>query len=226
MVEAKFNREEFIKENLPLVHSICRRFSGRGIEYDDLYQAGCMGLVKAVDAYDFERGFAFSTYAVPVIMGEVRRLFRDGGAVKVSRSIKELHFKILKANEILQQQLNREPTVNEIANYLEVDAVDVSEALCASQSTVSLTVENDDGISEMDLPIIDHQDEIGNKILIETAAKNLNDTERLLIKYRYFDLFTQSKTANLLNMTQVQVSRAEKKILSKMRQVIGENDKI
>ena len=185
-----------------------------------------MGLVKAVDAYDFERGFAFSTYAVPVIMGEVRRLFRDGGAVKVSRSIKELHFKILKANEILQQQLNREPTVNEIANYLEVDAVDVSEALCASQSTVSLTVENDDGISEMDLPTIDHQDEIGNKILIETAAKNLNDTERLLIKYRYFDLFTQSKTANLLNMTQVQVSRAEKKILSKMRQVIGENDKI
>ena len=78
MVEASISREEFIKENLGLVHSICRRFSGRGIEYDDLYQAGCMGLVKAVDAYDFDRGFAFSTYAVPVIMGEVRRLFRDG----------------------------------------------------------------------------------------------------------------------------------------------------
>ena len=224
MVEAKLSREEFIKENLGLVHSICRRFSGRGIEYDDLYQAGCMGLVKAFDAYDFELGFAFSTYAVPVIMGEVRRLFRDGGAVKVSRSIKELHFKILKANEILRQRLDREPTVNEIANHIGVDVSNVSEAICASQSTVSLTVENDDGISEMDLPIIDHQDEISNKILIETAAKNLNDTERLIIKYRYFDLFTQSKTANLLNMTQVQVSRAEKKILLKMRQVIGEND--
>ncbi len=224
MVETKLGREEFIKENLPLVHSICRRFSGRGIEYDDLYQAGCMGLVKAVDAYDSELGFAFSTYAVPVIMGEVRRLFRDGGAVKVSRSIKELNFKIVRANEILQQQLNREPTVNEIANYLGVDASDVSEALCASQSTVSLTVENDDGVSEMDLPIIDHQDEINNKIIIETAAKGLNDTERLIIKYRYFDLLTQSKTAALLNMTQVQVSRAEKRILLKMRQTIGEND--
>lgn len=224
MVEAKINREEFIKENLGLVHSICRRFSGRGIEYDDLYQAGCVGLVKAVDAYDFDLGFAFSTYAVPVIMGEVRRLFRDGGAVKVSRSIKELNFKILKANELLRQQLDREPTVSEIANYLKVDAADVSEAICASQATVSLTVENDDGISEIDLPIIDHQDEINNKILIETATKNLSDTERLIIKYRYFDLFTQSKTASILNMSQVQVSRAEKKILLKMRQIIGKND--
>ena len=224
MVETKLGREEFIKENLGLVHSICRRFSGRGIEYDDLYQAGCMGLIKAVDAYDFELGYAFSTYAVPVIMGEVRRLFRDGGAVKVSRSIKELNFKILRANEILQQQLNREPTVNEIAKHLGVDVSDVSEALCASQTTVSLTVESEDGVSEMDLPIIDHQDEINNKILIETAAKRLNNTERMIIKYRYFDLLTQSKTAALLNMTQVQVSRAEKRILLKMRQTIGEND--
>ncbi len=223
MVELKLNREEFIKENLGLVHSICRRFAGRGIEYDDLYQAGCMGLVKAVDAYDLDRGFAFSTYAVPVIMGEVRRLFRDGGAVKVSRSIKELNYKIVKANELLRQQLNREPTVSEIANHLGVNALDVSEALCASQATVSLTVENDDGISEIDLPTVDHQDEINNKILIEMATQKLTKTERLIIKYRYFDLFTQSKTAKLLNMSQVQISRSEKKILLKMRQTIGDN---
>lgn len=223
MVEVKSGREEFIKENLGLVHSICRRFAGRGIEYDDLYQAGCMGLVKAVDAYDLERGFAFSTYAVPVIMGEVRRLFRDGGAVKVSRSIKELNYKIVKANELLRQQLNREPTVSEIANYLGVNVLDVSEALCASQATVSLTVENDDGISEMDLPTVDHQEEINNKILIEMATQKLTETERLIIKYRYFDLFTQSKTAKLLNMSQVQISRSEKKILLKMRQAIGDN---
>lgn len=222
MVKAKTNREEFIKENLGLVHSVCKRFSGRGIEYDDLYQAGCMGLVKAVDAYDFELGFAFSTYAVPVIMGEVRRLFRDGGAVKVSRSIKELNFKIIRANEILQQNFNREPTVNEIANYLGVSAENVSEAICASQATVSLTVENDGEITEIDLPTIDHQDEIYNKILIENASKSLTETERLIIKYRYFDLFTQSKTAKILNMTQVQISRAEKKILLKMRQAISE----
>ena len=106
MVKAEINREEFIKQNLGLVHSICRRFAGRGLEYDDLYQAGCMGLVKAVDAYDFERGFAFSTYAVPVIMGEVRRLSRDGGAVKGSRSIKELNQKIIKVNE-LHNNLNK-----------------------------------------------------------------------------------------------------------------------
>ena len=223
MVEVKSSREEFIKENLGLVHSICRRFAGRGIEYDDLYQAGCMGLVKAVDAYELERGFAFSTYAVPVIMGEVRRLFRDGGAVKVSRSIKELNYKIVKVNELLRQQLNREPTVSEIANYLGVNALDVSEALCASQATVSLTVENDDGISEMDLPTVDHQEEINNKILIEMATQKLTETERLIIKYRYFDLFTQSKTAKLLNMSQVQISRSEKKILLKMRQAIGDN---
>lgn len=224
MVKAEINREEFIKQNLGLVHSICRRFAGRGLEYDDLYQAGCMGLVKAVDAYDFERGFAFSTYAVPVIMGEVRRLFRDGGAIKVSRSIKELNQKIIKVNELLRQQLNREPTVNEIANKLGVDVSDVSEALCASQTTVSLTVENDDGISEIDLPTIDHQEVIDNKIIIESAAKKLSETERLILKYRYFDLLTQGKTAKKLNMTQVQVSRAEKKILQKMRQAIGKID--
>lgn len=224
MVKAEINREEFIKQNLGLVHSICRRFAGRGLEYDDLYQAGCMGLVKAVDAYDFERGFAFSTYAVPVIMGEVRRLFRDGGAVKVSRSIKELNQKIIKVNELLRQQLNREPTVNEIANKLGVNVSDISEAICASQATVSLTVENDDGISEIDLPTIDHQEVIDNKIIIESAAKKLSETERLILKYRYFDLLTQGKTAKKLNMTQVQVSRAEKKILQKMRQAIGKID--
>lgn len=224
MVKAEINREEFIKQNLGLVHSICRRFAGRGLEYDDLYQAGCIGLVKAVDAYDFERGFAFSTYAVPVIMGEVRRLFRDGGAVKVSRSIKELNQKIIKVNELLRQQLNREPTVNEIANKLGVNVSDVSEAICASQATVSLTVENDDGISEIDLPTIDHQEVIDNKIIIESAAKKLSETERLILKYRYFDLLTQGKTAKKLNMTQVQVSRAEKKILQKMRQAIGKID--
>ncbi len=221
MAEALLNREEFITENLPLVHSICRRFSGRGVEYDDLYQAGCIGLIKAVDAFDVDRGFAFSTYAVPVIMGEVRRLFRDGGAVKVSRGVKELYLKVVKANEILQQSLNREPTISEIAEFLRVEANDVSEALCASQAIVSLTVEKDSGISEMDLPVIDHQEEINNKIIIEAAAKGLTEKERLIIKYRYFDLLTQSKTARLLNMTQVQVSRAEKRILLKMRHIIG-----
>ena len=221
MVEAAISREEFIKENFGLVHSICRRFSGRGIEYDDLYQAGCIGLIKAVDAFDESRGFAFSTYAVPVIMGEVRRIFRDGGAVKVSRSVKELNLKIIKANEALSQKYSREPTVNEIAEFLNVLPEEISEAICASQSTVSLTVQGDDGIREMDLPTIDHQSEINNKVLIESAAKELDENERLILKYRYYDLLTQNKTAKILNMSQVQVSRAEKRILDKMRHIIG-----
>ena len=221
MVEAAISREEFIKNNLGLVHSICRRFTGRGIEYDDLYQAGCIGLIKAVDAFDESRGFAFSTYAVPVIMGEVRRIFRDGGAVKVSRSVKELNLKIIKANEALSQMYIREPTVNEIAEFLNVLPEEISEAICASQSTVSLTVQGDDGIREMDLPTIDHQSEINNKVLIESAAKELDENERLILKYRYYDLLTQNKTAKILNMSQVQVSRAEKRILDKMRHIIG-----
>ena len=221
MVEAAISREEFIKNNLGLVHSICRRFTGRRIEYDDLYQAGCIGLIKAVDAFDESRGFAFSTYAVPVIMGEVRRIFRDGGAVKVSRSVKELNLKIIKANEALSQKYSREPTVNEIAEFLNVLPEEISEAICASQSTVSLTVQGDDGIREMDLPTIDHQSEINNKVLIESAAKELDENERLILKYRYYDLLTQNKTAKILNMSQVQVSRAEKRILDKMRHIIG-----
>ena len=102
MVKSKAERDSFIENNLGLVHSICKRFSGRGIEYDDLYQAGCIGLIKATDAFDKKRGIMFSTYAVPVIMGEVRRLFRDGGAVKVSRSVKELGIKISREKDIFQ----------------------------------------------------------------------------------------------------------------------------
>ena len=101
------DRDVFIEENLGLVHSICKRFSGKGVEYDDLYQAGCIGLIKATDAFDEDRGLMFSTYAVPVIMGEVRRLFRDGGAIKVSRSVKELSFHINKERERLEQKLCR-----------------------------------------------------------------------------------------------------------------------
>lgn len=113
MLKQKTDRELFIENNLGLVRALCVRFSGRGIEYDDLYQAGCMGLVKATDAFDSERGLCFSTYAVPVIMGEMRRLFRDGGAVKVSRSVKELGMKISRERQKLEQKLCREPTVKE-----------------------------------------------------------------------------------------------------------------
>ena len=213
-------RDRFIEENLGLVHSICKRFSGRGIEYDDLYQAGCIGLIKATDAFDEKRGVCFSTYAVPVIMGEVRRLFRDGGAVKVSRSIKELGMKINREKQIMEQKLCREPTVSELAIELNVSAEDITEAMCAVQPTVSLTKEEDGEIGETDLPTLSTEDEISDRLLINSALENLSETEKQLVVYRYYNYFTQSKTAELMSMTQVQVSRAEKKILAKLREIL------
>ena len=220
MVEAQKTREEFINDNLGLVHSICKRFIGRGIEYDDLYQAGCIGLIKATDAFDQSKGFMFSTYAVPVIMGEVRRLFRDGGAVKVSRSIKELYLKITKEKQRLEHTLNREPTVNELAQAIGVSNQEITEALCASMATVSLTVQGEDGITETDLPTISTEDEISDKILLDQAFKYLEYNEKQILKLRYYNGLTQSKTAKILNMTQVQVSRAEKRILLKLRDIL------
>ena len=221
MLKEKKERDRFIETNLGLVHSLCKRFSGRGIEYDDLYQAGCIGLIKATDAFDESRGLCFSTYAVPVIMGEIRRLFRDGGAVKVSRSVKELGMKINREKQILEQKLCREPSISEISHSLGVSTEEITEALCASQPTVSLTYEDEDGVSETDLPTVSSEDEISDRILLDGALKRLDETEKRIVVYRYYQSLTQSKTAELMSMTQVQVSRAEKKILLKLRGILN-----
>lgn len=220
MVKAGIDRDRFIEENLGLVHSLCRRFSGRGIEYDDLYQAGCIGLIKATDAFDGERGVCFSTYAVPVIMGEIRRLFRDGGAVKVSRSVKELGMKITREKQIMEQRLCREPTISELAAALSVTCEEITEAMCAAQPTVSLTRDDDGEVSETDLPTISAEEEISDRLLIDFALDKLEDNEKQLVIYRYYEYLTQSQTAQKLSMTQVQVSRAEKKILKKLREIL------
>ncbi len=221
MLKEKIERDSFIEDNLGLVHAICKRFVGRGIEYDDLFQAGCIGLIKATDAFEEERGLMFSTYAVPVIMGEVRRLFRDGGAVKVSRSVKELSFHVNRKKAYLEQKLKREPSVSEIAEELGVTPEAVTEAVCASQSTVSLTLGGEDGISEKDLPTVSAEEEITDRLELDEALRKLTDTERLIVNCRYYKYMTQSKTAKLLNMTQVQISRAEKKILTKLRGILS-----
>ncbi len=220
MLKERLDRDRFIEENLGLVHSLCRRFAGRGIEYDDLYQAGCIGLIKATDAFDEQRGLCFSTYAVPVIMGEIRRLFRDGGAVKVSRSVKELGLKISREKQIMEQKLCREPTVSELAEKLGVSPEEITEAMCASQPTVSLTRDDDGESCETDLPTVSTEDEISDRLLLDAAFEKLDETEKRIVTYRYYEYLTQSKTAGLMNMTQVQVSRAEKKILLKLRELI------
>ena len=214
-------RDDFIESNLPLVHSLCKRFVGRGIEYDDLYQMGCVGLVKAVDGFDESRGLCFSTYAVPVILGEIRRMFRDGGALKVSRSLKELSLKVTRVKNLLELKLSREPTVSELAAELGVTPEEVTEAQTAAQPTVSLTYESDDGVCEADVAVSGPEDLLTDKLLLERAFTNLDDTERQIIRCRYYEYLTQNETAARMGMAQVQISRAEKKILLKLRAAIG-----
>lgn len=204
------NRNKIIEENLGLVHSCCKRFKGKGVEYDDLYMAGCLGLVKAVDNFDDSRGFRLSTYAVPVILGEIKRLFRDGGTVKVSRSIKELYLKIVKLTES-----DNNMTITAIAEKLGVDEEKVSEALNAGRVPVSLTGEDN---AELDLTVNSCEEEFTERLSLENALKELNPMENKLITLRYYQHKTQSQTGKILNMTQVQVCRKEKQILKLIRQ--------
>lgn len=210
-------REEVIKNNMGLVHSCAHRFKGRGIEYDDLFQAGCMGLVKAADAFDPDRGFRFSTYAVPVILGEMRRLFRDGGTVKVSRTLKELSMKVTRERENYSQKHGREPTISELAEIMEIDPMDISEAVGASLPPISLTESDDMGGGQLDIAIESHEEELADIISLKDMISVLPAQERQLIILRYFGNKTQSETAKALGMTQVQVSRKEKKILGRLR---------
>ena len=222
-MEKTKDRDSLIVDNTRLVSSLCSRFSGKGVEFDDLYQAGCVGLVKAADAFDESRGFQFSTYAVPVILGEIKRLFRDDGPVKVSRSIKELYIKVLKCKNKLSCELNREPTVSEIAQALNIEPESVSEALCACQATLSLTRNDDESENEqIDLPVSDNSEKLNDKLMIDGAFKKLDEQECKIIRLRYYNYMTQNETAKKMEMSQVQVSRAEKKILKKLRGILTE----
>ena len=205
------------EDNLGLVHLCANRFRGRGIEYDDLYGAGCMGLVKASRAFDASRGVKFSTYAVPVILGEIKRLFRDGGTVKVSRSLKELSLKITRASQTFAHKNGREPTVSELSDITGADPDDVIEALNASQPTVSLTIEDEDGESQTDLPTEPPDEDITDRLALRQVLSELSADDRKLIDLRYFKGMTQTAAAEKLGMTQVQVSRREKKLLTYMR---------
>lgn len=213
----KDKREDMIIANTGLVHSIANRFRGRGIEYDDLYQAGCVGLVKAVDNFDESRGFTFSTYAVPVIMGEIKRLFRDGGAIKVSRSLKEKSIKLQAIREKFIKKEMREPTLSELSSESEYNVEEVGEILNVLTPIMSLSVSNDESEDVIDIPI-DESDELFDKISVHQALKILSNTELLIVKYRYYEGKTQCETAKLMGISQVQVSRKEKKLLQKLRQ--------
>lgn len=211
------NKDEFAKSHLGLVHSLCSRFTGKGIEYDELYSAGCLGLAKAINNFDDSRGLQFSTYAFPVIMGELKRLFRDGGTVKVSRSLKELSLKINKLNNESKLKNGRELSVSELAEKLGVAPEKIAEAVCSAQPTVSINSE-DESSSAPEIPSPDIQYEITERLSLAAAIEGLEENDKKIINLRYYRSKTQVETAKILNMTQVQISRREKKILSLIRQ--------
>ena len=210
-------RNSRIEKNLPLVHSCAVRFKNRGVDYEDLFQAGCLGLIKAANGFNEELGFEFSTYAVPAILGEIKRVFRDGGAVKISRSIKEKSRFVWVKKEELSNLLSREPTVKELAEYLNEDVCEISELLLAFQPVLSLTPTADDSASEIDVPV-ENQDKIDEIICLEDCLHSLCETDRRIIDLRYYKAKTQSAVAKEMGMSQVQISRREKKILRGIRE--------
>jgi len=221
MNSTRITRQELIENNIGLVHSCAGKLKGRGMEYDDLFQAGCMGLVKAADAFDHDRGVRFSTYAVPVILGEMRRLFRDGGTIKVSRTLKELSLKIGKVRERFSLDHGREPVISEIARILEVEESQVVEAISASAPPISLTESEDEGGGQIDVPIDSPEDMLADIISLKQVLGQLEAHDRKLVFLRYFNNMTQTQTAEVLGMTQVQVSRREKKILQSLRTMLS-----
>lgn len=213
-------RDELIQSNLGLVHNCARRFMGKGIEYDDLYASGCLGLVKAVDRYDESLGYRFSTYAVPVILGEIRLLFREGGSVRLSRSLQELSVKAKRIADEYRMNNGADINISELSEALGTDEYTAQEALNASRAVLSLSRDNgsDDGCIEIPAPSA--EDELTDRLSLLQVMEALSMDERELIRLRYFKHRTQSETARTLNTTQVQISRREKKILMKMRMML------
>lgn len=210
-------RDELISNNLGLVHSCANKFRNRGIEYDDLYSAGCLGLVKAADGFDETLGYRFSTYAVPTILGEIKRLFRDGGAVKVSRSLKEKSREAVRLRDELSVSLGREPTVSELSEKLGINEFETVELLNIAVPPASLTATDEEGERQIDIPVDFGEEQIHNSIALREIIGKMPESDRRLIELRYYKGLTQTVTAEKLGLSQVQVSRRERLLLQEMR---------
>ena len=237
-------REVLIEKNLGLVHHIVRRFAGRGVDGEDLFQIGTIGLIKAIDKFDLSLGLAFSTYAVPMITGEIKRFIRDDGPVKVSRTIKENGLKVRLSRQKLQTKNGREPTLSEIERETGLSSEDIVVAMEASLEVESLyaSVYQEDGSESflVDRVVQGDRGSIGNstlgayvqddvekekllnRMLISQLLGTLSEEEKRLITLRYFENKTQVEIAKIFGISQVQVSRLEKKILRRMRDTAGE----
>ena len=217
-------RSMLIEGNIGLVRSVVKRFLGRGHEAEDLFQIGCIGLIKAADRFDLDVGVAFSTYAVPMIIGEIKRFIRDDGIIKVSRAYKNIAYKAATVKERMMAQNKCEPSLGEIAAELDISPQELSTALEASRRPDSLYARTDDGRAEsrpLAEKISDDEDycrKIENRIMLRQALQEMDERERMIIYMRYFKRRTQSDIAEMLGISQVQVSRLEKKVLLKMRE--------
>ena len=216
---------QIVKENSGLVWSVVRRFSSRGYDPEDLYQLGCIGLIKAVRRFDTSYGVKFSTYAVPLITGEIKRFLRDDGMVKVSRRYKEINSAAVNAKSALEAKLMREPTLGEIANHMEIDVYELTEAMeaCAPCDSIYRTIGDDDKNETylVDRLLGDDDCPMADRAALRCAIDSLSDREKTLVAYRYFMDETQSKVAARLGISQVQVSRLEKKILGMLKEKIS-----
>ena len=215
-------KERLVTENSGLIWSVARRYFGRGVDADDLYQLGCVGFLKAIEGFDLEYGTQFSTYAVPKIAGEIRRFLRDDGSVKVSRSVKERAATIKMARQKLTGLLNREPTLTELSEQTGFTPEEIAVAETATASAESIQKETgEDGFSLEDVLSEGHmEEEMIEKIALKEAIGKLPDRERAVVDLRYFRGLTQDKTAGILGVSQVQISRIEKKALTELRKYI------
>ena len=215
-------KEILVKENSGLIWSVAKRFMGRGVETDDLYQLGCLGFIKAIDGFDIQFGTQFSTYAVPKIAGEIRRFIRDDGALKVSRGIKERAFSIKTARNLLLHALGREPTIQEITNQTGFTTEEIAVAETATAAIES--IQNDSASEGFSLENIlsdtESEDSMLERLSLRQAISQLPEREATVIRLRYFHALTQDRIAKVLNVSQVQVSRIEKKALERLRQIM------
>lgn len=215
--------ETLVEENSGLIWSVARRFLGRGVEADDLYQLGCLGFLKAVEGFDLEYGTQFSTYAVPKIAGEIRRFLRDDGAVKVSRSLKEQAATIKSTRSRLTSVLGREPTIQEISRQTGFSPEEIALAETATAATESIQRETgEEGFSLQNvLTDTESEEKMVEKIALRQAVEALPERERMVIQLRYFHSLTQQRVAKVMDVSQVQVSRIEKKALTMLRELMA-----
>ena len=215
--------ERLVTENAGLIWSVAKRFLGRGAEAEDLYQLGCLGFLKAVEGFDLEFGTQFSTYAVPKISGEIRRFLRDDGAIKVSRSLKERSVAVRSARSLLGSALGREPSIQELSDHLGISPEDIAQAEAATREVESIHREcGEEGFTlENILTDTESEERMLEKIALRQAVAELPEREKTVIALRYFHALTQDRVAKVLGVSQVQVSRIEKKAIGMLREKIG-----